>query len=86
MGFFDRSTAPQPGQMSQDEMRQAFMRDARGIKDNPVPYINQAHVDIPENLRSDPRAMAMHLIQTGQVPQQRLRLVQPLIDRMMGRR
>lgn len=86
MGFFDRSTAPQMGQMSQDEMRQAFMRDAQGLKNDVSGYINRAHVDIPENLRNDPRAMAMHLIQTGQVPQQRLRLVQPLIDRMIGRK
>ena len=86
MGFFDRSTAPQPGQMSPDEMRQAFMRDAQGLKENPAPYIDRAHVDIPEHIRNDPRAMAMHLIQTGQVPQGRLRMIQPLIDRMMGRR
>ena len=72
--------------MSQNEMRQAFLRDAQGLKNDVSGYINRAHVDIPENLRNDPRAMAMHLIQSGQVPQQRLRLVQPLIDRMMGRR
>ena len=89
MGFFDRNgVAPAcgQGQMSEEEMRQAFMKDAQGLKENPAPYINQAHVNIPENLRNDPRAMAMHLIQTGQVPQGRLRMVQPLIDRMMGRR
>lgn len=66
-------------------MRQAFLRDAQGLKNDVNGYINRAHADIPERLRNDPRAMAMHLIQTGQVPQQCLRLVQPLIDRMMKR-
>ena len=89
MGFFDRQTAApaaQRGQMTEEQMRQAFLRDAQGLKDDVSGYINRAGVDIPENLRNDPRAMAMHLIQSGQVPQQRLRMVQPLIDRMMGRR
>ena len=89
MGFFDRQSAAhagQRGQMTEEQMREAFLRDAQGLKDDPSGYINRARVDIPGNLRNDPRAMAMHLIQTGQVPQQRLRLVQPLIDRMMGRR
>ena len=88
MGFFDRQTAApvgQHGQMTEEQMRQAFLRDAQGLKNDVSGYINRAHVDIPENLRNDPRAMAMHLIQSGQVPQQRLRLVQPLINRMMGR-
>lgn len=89
MGFFDRASAAQPGQqgqMTEAQMRQAFLRDAQGLKDDVSGYISRAGVDIPDNLRNDPRAMAMHLIQSGQVPQQRLRLVQPLIDRMMGRR
>ncbi len=89
MGFFDRpnvAPAEQPAQMTEEQMRQAFLRDAQGLKDDVNGYISRAHVDIPENMRGDPRAMAMHLIQTGQVPQQRLRMVQPLIDRMMGRR
>lgn len=89
MGFFDRARAPkkqQQNQMTEEQMHQAFLRDAQGLKDDVSGYISRAHVDIPENLRNDPRAMAMHLIESGQVPQQRLRLVQPLIDRMMGRR
>lgn len=89
MGFFDRQTAApagQRGQMTEQEMQQAFLRDARGLKNDTARYIERAGVDIPKNLRGDPRAMAMHLIQSGQVPQQRLRMVQPLIDRMMGRR
>lgn len=89
MGFFDRQTAApagQRGQMTEEQMRQAFLRDAQGLKDDVSGYISRAGVDIPENIRNDPRAMAMHLIQSGQVPQQRLRLARPLIDRMIGRR
>lgn len=86
MGFFDRGNRAQPEQMSREDMQQAFLRDVSGLKQNTAQYIQRAHVDIPDNLRGDPRAMAMHLIQSGQVPQERLRMVQPMIDRMMGRR
>lgn len=88
MGFFDGQNAPaeQPRQMSNEEMQAAFMQDVRGIKRDADRYIRQAGVDIPESMRNNPQAMAMHLIQSGQVPQGRLRMVQPLIDRMMGGR
>lgn len=84
MGFFDKKE--QPGQMSQQDMQQAFMRDVDGLRRNADPYIQRAGVDIPQNLRGNPQAMAMHLIQSGQIPQDRLRMVQPFINRMMGRR
>lgn len=84
MGFFDRRQ--QGGQMSQEEMQQAFLRDVDGLQRNTDRYIQRASVDIPQNLRGNPQAMAMHLIQSGQIPQDRLRMVQPLINRMMGRR
>lgn len=84
MGFFDRKQ--QGGQMSQEEMQQAFLRDVDGLQRNTDRYIQRAGVDIPQNLRGNPQAMAMHLIQSGQIPQDRLRMVQPLINRMMGRR
>lgn len=84
MGFFDKKE--QPGQMSQQDMQQAFMRDVDGLRRNADSYIQRAGVDIPQNLRGNPQAMAMHLIQSGQIPQDRLRMVQPFINRMMGRR
>ncbi len=88
MGFFEKQNAPaeQPRQMINEEMQAAFMQDVRGLKRDANRYIRQAGVDIPESMRNNPQAMAMHLIQSGQVPQGRLRMVQPLIDRMMGGR
>lgn len=82
MGFFDQRQ--QEGQMSQEDMQRAFMRDVDGLQRNTDRYIQRAGVDIPQNLRGNPQAMAMHLIQSGQIPQDRLRMVQPFINRMMG--
>ena len=84
MGFFDKQTAAptkQGGQLTEEQMRKAFLKDADGLKHDVNGYINRAGVDIPENLRNDPRAMAMHLIQSGQVPQQRLQMLAPILRR-----
>lgn len=81
MGFFDRQTAAPTGQMSEQEMRQAFLKDAQGLKNDVNGYINRARVNIPEQLRNDPQAMAMHLINSGQVPRQRLQMLAPLLQR-----
>ena len=81
MGFFDRQTAAHAGQMSEQEMRQAFLKDAEGLKNDVDGYISRAGVDIPASMRNDPRQMAMHLIQSGQVPRQRLQMLAPLLQR-----
>ena len=81
MGFFDRQTAAPSGRMSEQEMRQAFFKDAQGLKSDVNGYISRAGVDIPENIRNDPQAMAMHLINSGQVPRQRLQMLAPLLQR-----
>lgn len=81
MGFFDRQTAAQSGRMSGQEMRQAFFKDAQGLKSDVNGYISRAGVNIPENIRNDPQAMAMHLINSGQVPRQRLQMLAPLLQR-----
>ena len=80
MGFFDWQPA-QGGQMTEQQMREAFMRDAHGLKNDVNGYISRAGVDIPANLRNDPQTMAMHLINSGQVPRQRLQMLAPLLQR-----
>ena len=84
MGFFDKGQ--QNGQMTQEQMQQAFFKDVDGLRHDPAGYVQRAGMSVPANLMGNYQAMAMHLIQSGQVPQGRLRMVQPLIDRMMGRR
>lgn len=88
MGFFDqRQTPGQPGgQMSQKQMQQAFFKDVDGLRRDPSGYVQRAGMSVPASIMGNYQAMAMHLIQSGQVPQSRVKMVQPLIDRMMGKR
>lgn len=88
MGFFDKQKTPgqNGGQMSQEQMKQAFFRDVEGLRKDPSGYVDRAGMTVPASIMGNYQAMAMHLIQSGQVPQSRIKMVQPLIDRMMGRR
>lgn len=42
------------------------------FKANPLQFILQRKMNIPQNLMSDPNAMLNHLLQTGQVSQQQI--------------
>lgn len=86
MGFFDRQKNQGGQQMDRVQIQAQAQRDFDAIRANSAPFIEQAGVQIPEEIRNDPRAMCMHLINSGQVPQGRMRAAQPLINMLMGRR
>ena len=72
MSLFD-----QLGAANGDQMQQ--------LRNNPVGMAKQAGYQIPENLSGDPRAMVMHLIQTGQVGGPMLQRIMPMIQKMGGK-
>ena len=87
MGFFDKQQQNQGGrQMDRAQFQAQAQQDFDAIRANPDPFIERAHAQIPEELRRDPRAMCMHLINSGQVPQGRMRAAQPLLNMLRGRR
>ena len=88
MGFFNQQQVKnQQGQpMDRAQFQAQAQHDFDAIRSNPNPFIDAAGVNVPENIRNDPRAMCMHLMQTGQVPQGRMRAAQPLINMLMGGR
>jgi hypothetical protein len=86
MGFFNSQQNRGGQQMDRTQIQAQAQRDFDAIRANPNQFITQAGVQIPEELRNNPRAMCMHLINSGQVPQGRMRAAQPLINMLMGRR
>lgn len=74
----------QPEQAAQPRytMQQAMSE----LRANPAGMIRQAGFDVPEEAMNDPRAAAMHIIQTGQAKGPVLQRVQPLLNMLMGRR
>ena len=67
--------------MNMNEIQEKLRR----LQSNPREFIQKAGVDIPEEMMNDPKAMVMHLINTGQVKGQALQQVMPMIRQMGGR-
>lgn len=57
--------------------------ELRKLQSNPREYVEKAGVNVPEEMMNDPRAMVMHLINTGQVSSPVMQRIMPMI-RMMG--
>jgi len=55
------------------------------VKNDPVSMGREKGFNIPDNLAGDPKAMVMHLINSGQVGGPVLQRVMPMIQRMMGK-
>lgn len=63
------------------------MRDAMTqLKNDPSGMLKQAGFNVPDEYASNPQQAVMHLIQSGQVGGPMMRMIQPMINRMMGRR
>lgn len=52
------------------------------VQNDPIGMARKSGYQIPENLASDPQAMVMHLIQTGQVSNPMLQWIMPMIRHM----
>lgn len=62
-----------------DRLRQPNIQQ---VQSNPIAMARQAGYQIPENLANDPKAMVMHLIQSGQISNPMLQRIMPMIQRM----
>ena len=54
------------------------------LKSNPMEFARKAGYQIPEGM-SDPQAMVMHLIQTGQVSSPIMQRIMPMIRMINGK-
>ena len=76
MSLFDRIGQNQPAGQA-DQLQQ--------IKTNPIAMGQQKGYQIPENLAGDPKAMVMHLINSGQVGGPMMQRIMPMIQRLGGK-
>lgn len=47
--------------------------------------LQQRGINIPEGLQNNPNAILQHLMQSGQIPQNRLQMAQSMMQRMFRR-
>lgn len=75
MSLFDNLGGAQPQQMNPMQMVQQ-------LKSNPAQMLNQAHLNVPQNMMNNPQQIVNHLVQSGQIPQQRLQAAMQMAQRM----
>ena len=60
--------------------------NAQSQKDAAIQLMRQRGMNVPQNISNNPSAIIEHLIQSGQIPQNRLAMVQQMISQRMGRK
>ena len=75
MSLFDNLGGAQPQQMNPMQMVQQ-------LKQNPAQMLNHAHLNVPQNMMNNPQQIVNHLVQSGQIPQQRLQAAMQTMQRM----
>jgi len=51
------------------------------IRNDPIGAARQSGFNIPDNLANDPQAMVNHLLQTGQVTNQKMQWIMQMVQR-----
>lgn len=62
-----------------------FQDALQRLQQDPRAALTQAGVNIPQDKMGNPQAMVMHLIQSGQVGGPAMKMVAPMIQRLMGK-
>ena len=57
----------------------------RRLQRDPKGFLQQAGVNVPEEMMNDPKQMVMHLINSGQVGGPMLQRILPMIRQMGGK-
>lgn len=53
-------------------IQQNMMSDLKALQSNPVQYLLNRKLNIPNNIGNNPQAIVQHLVNTGQISQQQL--------------
>lgn len=61
------------------------MQMIQQLQSNPVGFLKNAGYNIPDNL-NDPQSIINHLLQSGQVNNQKLQMAQKMAQQLMGKR
>jgi hypothetical protein len=70
--IYNSMTGQQPGIMSA----------IQNLKQNPIQFLMQRKFNVPQSIASDPNAIIQHLMNTGQVSQQKYNQVMQMIGQM----
>ena len=58
----------------------------KALQQNPMQFLAQRRFSIPQNIQNDPNAIIQHLMNTGQVSQEKYNQASQMASRFMNRR
>lgn len=62
-----------------------FVTMLNQIKSNPVQFLMQRRLNVPQNITNDPNAIVQHLLNTGQISQEQYNQAAQMARQMMPR-
>ena len=78
MGFFTQRQGNSQAPKSADEAMRMVHNDLQGA-------VAQTKYQIPREAMGDEKSMVLHLISSGQVPDNVLKMVMPAVNRLLGK-
>lgn len=79
-------TTTQTPETPSNAPKMTMMDAMHELQDHPAQLMKQAGFNVPDEIANNPQASVMHLIQSGQVGGPMMRMVQPMLNRLMGGR
>ena len=66
-------------------MNNNFVAMLNQIGNNPVQFLMQRRLNVPQNISNDPNAIVQHLLNTGQISQEQYNQAAQMAKQMMPR-
>ena len=63
-----------------------LMSSLKALRQNPMQFLAQRRLNIPQNIQNDPNAIIQHLMNTGQISQERYNMASQMVNRMRNQR
>lgn len=64
----------------------SFLATLKALQQNPVQFLAQRRLNIPQNIQNDPNAIIQHLMNTGQISQEKYNKASQMASQFMNRR
>lgn len=63
-----------------------LMASLKALQQNPMQFLAQRRLNIPQSIQNDPNAIIQHLMNTGQISQERYNMASQMVNRIRNQR
>jgi len=69
-------------QLYNEQMQQGFMNQFNSFMQNPMQFLMQKKINVPQQLAGDPHGAVQHLLNSGQMTQEQLNSLTQMAQKM----